>query len=95
MTAEEVLERIEYIKNVHYFYEIKMTLKDCDALNKAMCAVEKTIPQKVKRNPFGIECPNCGSSIVLPTTYTFDGKKICVRCDYCSSCGQALDWSEE
>lgn len=95
MTTEEVLKRIEHIKNVHYFHEIKLTLKDCDALNRAMCAVEKTIPQKVKRDPFGADCPNCGGRVVYPTTYTFDGKRINIRCDYCFSCGQALDWSEE
>lgn len=66
-----------------------------EAIDEAIKAVNKTIPQKVKRDPFGVECPNCGGRIVLPNTYAFDGKKICIRCDYCYSCGQALDWSEE
>lgn len=57
--------------------------------------LDKTISQKVKRDPFGAECPNCGGRIVLPSTYTFGGKMINIRCDYCYSCGQALDWSEE
>lgn len=57
--------------------------------------LNKIIPQKVKRDPFGVECPNCGGRIVLPSTYTFGGKMINIRCDYCYSCGQALDWSEE
>lgn len=65
-----------------------------EAIDEAIKAVQKTIPQKVKRDPFGTECPNCGSRIVLPSTYTFGGKKIGIRCDCCYSCGQALDWSE-
>jgi len=66
-----------------------------EAIDEAIEAVEKTIPQKVKRDPFGVECPNCGGRIVLPSTYTFGGKMINIRCDYCYSCGQALDWEEE
>jgi hypothetical protein len=65
------------------------------AIDEAIAAVEKTIPQKVKRDPFGVECPNCGGRIVLPTTYTFNGNMIGIRCDCCYSCGQALDWGEE
>lgn len=57
--------------------------------------MEKTVPQKIKRDPFGVECPNCGGRVVLPTTYTFNGNMIGVHCDYCYSCGQALDWSDK
>lgn len=81
----------------------------CKAIDEAIAAVEKTIPQKVKRDPFGVECPNCGGRVVLPSTYTFSSKfnnnmidvqtfnnnRIGIRCDCCYSCGQALDWSEE
>lgn len=66
-----------------------------EAIDEAIKAVKKTVPQEVKRDPFGVECPNCGGRIVLPSTYTFNGKMIGTRCDYCYSCGQALDWSGE
>ena len=29
-----------------------------EAIVKAIKAVKKTIPQKVKRDPFGVECPS-------------------------------------
>ena len=67
----------------------------CQVMDKAIAAAKKTVPQKVKRDPFGVECPNCGGRVVLPSAYTFGGKKVAIRCDYCYSCGQALDWSEE
>ncbi len=69
--------------------------EQCEAIDEAIETVKKTIPQKVKHDPFGVECPNCGGRIVLPTTYTFNGNMIGIRCDYCYNCGQALDWSEE
>ncbi len=107
MEYKEILRRVKYIRDRYYlygedsigdryyFYGEETVTKDCEALDKAISAVKKTIPQKVKRDPFGVECPNCEGRIVLPSTYTFDGKKIGIRCDYCYSCGQALDWSEE
>lgn len=69
---------------------------------------DKSIPQKVRHNKFGVECPRCGGCIILPTSYTFSNNfnnnmvnyhtfsnnTIGIRCDYCYSCGQALDWSE-
>lgn len=83
--------------------------EQCEAIDEAIAAVEKTIPQKIKRDPFGVECPNCGGRVVLPSTYTFssnfnnnmidvqtfNNNRVSIRCDYCYSCGQALDWSEE
>ena len=54
---------------------------------------DKSVPQKVKYGQFGVECPRCGGSVVLPTTYTFKGQTIGIHCNYCYNCGQALDWS--
>ena len=92
---EEILRRVKYVRDRHYFYGEEIVVKDCEALDKAISAVKKTIPQKIKRDPFGVECPNCGGRVVLPSTYISGGKMIGIRCDYCYSCGQALDWSKE
>ena len=81
----------------------------CQAMDKAIAAAKKTVPQKVKRDPFGVECPNCGRRVVLPSTYTFssnynnnmidvqtfNNNRVGIRCDYCYSCGQALDWRDK
>lgn len=63
------------------------------AIDEAIKAVKKTIPQKVERDPFGVVCPNCGCHVVLPSTYISGGKTIGIYCNYCYSCGQALNWT--
>ena len=100
MKAEEVIKHLKQLgyavsTKAYALYCDSIAEDQCEAVDKAIAAVKKTIPQKVKRDPFGVECPNCGGRVVLPTTYTFNGNMIGVRCDYCYSCGQALDWSEE
>lgn len=99
MKPEEVIKHLKQLgyaasTKAYALYCYSIAEEQCGAIDEAIKAVEKTIPQKLKRDPFGAECPNCGSRIVLPTTYTFGGKKIGIRCDCCYSCGQALDWSE-
>lgn len=93
MNAEVFIDCLEDISRLVYREWCDETY--CQAMDKAIAAAKKTVPQKVKRDPFGVECPNCGGRVVLPSTYTFDGKMICIRCDNCYSCGQALDWGEE
>lgn len=99
MKAEEIIKRLESFKDMihikHGFYDKYIDEENCKIIDKAIEVVNKVIPQKVKRDPFGAECPNCGGRVVLPSTYTLGGKMIGIRCDYCYSCGQALDWSEE
>ena len=93
LNAEVFIDCLEDISRLVYREWCDETY--CQAMDKAIAAAKKTVPQKVKRDPFGVECPNCGGRVVLPSTYTFGGKMICIRCDNCYSCGQALDWSEE
>lgn len=93
MKAEEIIDCLEEISRMVYrLYEDEIY---CQVMDKAIKAVKKTLPQKIKRDPFGAECPNCGGRVTLPSAYTFGGKKVDICCDYCYSCGQALDWSEE
>lgn len=73
--------------------EVSNCLEEIKGIIYRLC--EKNIPQKVKYNSFGVMCPHCGGYVILPTTYTSNGEKIGIRCDYCYSCGQALDWSSE
>lgn len=93
MKAEELIDCLEDISRMVYRQWCDETY--CQVMDKTIKAVRKTIPQKVKYDLFGAECPNCGGRVTLPSTYTFNGKMICIRCDYCDSCGQALDWSDE
>lgn len=93
MNAEVFIDCLEDISRLVYREWCDETY--CRAMDKAISAAKKTVPHKVKRDPFGVECPNCGGRVVLPSTYTFNGKMVGVRCDYCYSCGQALDWSGE
>lgn len=57
-------------------------------INTAISALEKQVEKKIKRScnkkVLGI-CPECGRVFWL---YDFDEP------DYCSVCGQKLDWSE-
>lgn len=59
-----------------------------DVCDISIKAIEKQLPKKVKEELSGIDnqidflCPECNS-------YFLD------RGSYCSSCGQALDWSDK
>ena len=90
MKAEEFIVYLEEISGLVYRQWRDETY--CQVMDKAIAAAKKTVPQKVKRDPFGVECPHCGGRVILPSTYTFGGKMISIRCDNCYSCGQALDW---
>lgn len=68
----------------------------CQAMDKAIKAVKKTIPQKITHEatlPRCCTCPNCKN--VVDEFTDFLGKKVRVQVKYCRICGQALDWSEE
>ena len=93
LNAEVFIDCLEDISRLIYREWCDETY--CQVMDKAIAAAKKTVPQKVKRDPFGAECPHCGGRVILPSTYTFHGKMVGIRCDYCHHCGQALDWGEE
>lgn len=114
MKASEVIKHLKQLRyaastKAYALYCNSIAEDQCEAVDEAISAVEKTIPQKVKCDPFGVVCPNCGRRVVLPSTYTFssnfnnnmidvqtfNNNRVGIRCDCCYSCGQALDWSEE
>ena len=70
--------------------------EQCEAIDKAINAVKKTIPQKVTHEATLLKrctCPRCKKNVVDEFTEMF-GRKIRVTVTYCNFCGQALDWSD-
>ena len=67
------------------------TLKEC------RMAVEKQIPKKPIRHAVweDFKCPTCGSTEIRP--YDTEYREYDKDCEfeYCSDCGQKLDWSDE
>ena len=61
-----------------------------DAIERAIKALEKQVPQKVKKYKRLNEtaCPECGIAFGY---YEYDDEKF----DYCYNCGQKLDWESE
>ena len=59
-------------------FEMRIS-KDCYKLIRE--ALEKQIPKKLKDNGW-LYCPFCGRDVLMD------------KFDYCSHCGQALDWSD-
>ncbi len=61
-----------------------------DAIERAIKALEKQVPQKVKKYKGLNEtaCPECGIAFGY---YEYDDEKF----DYCYNCGQKLDWESE
>lgn len=61
-----------------------------DNLKLAIEALEKQVPQKVKKYKGLNEtaCPECGIAFGY---YEYDDEKF----DYCYNCGQKLDWESE
>jgi hypothetical protein len=96
LEAKEILRRVKYVRDRYYFYGEETVTKDCEALDKAISAVKKTIPQKVTHEATLYKCctcPNCKN--VVDKFTDFLGEKVRVRIKYCNFCGQALDWSKE
>lgn len=87
MKTEKIIETIKIAATeVEWNYPLDYTI----ALNKAAELLEKQVPKKpfpktdieTERGYWIWKCPNCGDEWLF-------------RYNYCSSCGQRLDWSEE
>ena len=79
MTTHEALERLEHQETL--YVDVKA---DCEAIGKAIEALEKQIPKK----PNSIFCPTCGDCSIIDGEYGYGYS-------HCYNCGQAIDWSEE
>ena len=87
MTIEKAIEQLEdLIKKA----ESQIPIDDKTALEMAIQALEKQVPKKVL---------NLMLNADGKTTKVFKGICPCCQCivmnEYCSRCGQALDWSDE
>ena len=87
MKTEKIIEIIKIAATeVEWNYPLDYTI----ALNEAAELLEKQVSKKpfpkidieTERGYWTWKCPNCGDEWLL-------------RYNYCSSCGQRLDWSEE
>ena len=95
MTAEEVRNQLEeLIRDRESFmvgdYDKDIYDRDKEALEFAVKAVEKQIPQKPQNATYfyggKYSCQGCSKALC----FDFDEQK-----EYCPECGQALDWSDE
>lgn len=95
MTAKKAIEQLNSLMNdreshVHRDDFDEVFLQDIEALKVGISALEKQMPKKV----LNLMLNSDGK-----TTKVFKG--ICPYCkcivnnEYCSRCGQALDWSDE
>ena len=74
----------EYIGNDCYTDEFQ---RSCEI---AVKAIEKRIPQKSLHEDGTLSsCPYCGRSIYNDSEQAVNGEV-----EYCSHCGQAIDWKE-
>lgn len=71
--------------------------KRAEALDVAIQALEKQIPKRPIRHAVweDFKCPACGSTEIRP--YDTEYREYDKDCEfeYCSDCGQKLDWSDE
>lgn len=97
-------EAIEKLKNMRLFMQItdknsehKFAEDDYKANEMAIQALEKQIPKKPIRHTAweDFKCPACGSTEIRP--YDTEYREYDKDCEfeYCSDCGQKLDWSDE
>ena len=100
MTAEKAIEQLNSLMNdrenhVHCDDFDEVFLQDIEALKIGISALEKQVPKKViwenARNGKIYDwawacCPNCQIEIC---------DEPLEECQFCSNCGQALDWSDE
>ena len=94
MTESEAIELIEKDLKLHSKY---LSGKYKNSLRMAIKALEKQIPKKPEYEADGYadgnlvydyaKCPICG--------HDFEYGINDWGCEYCSDCGQKLDWSDE
>lgn len=88
MEIQEAIGRIKEHTEIHYAKEPR-AIKISEALYMAVSALEKQIPMKVEYYDDGdyARCPNCDYK-------DFENGINDWECNFCSRCGQALDWSD-
>lgn len=103
MTEKEAIKRVEEFGLHHAIGDLPNSAFTVKAFEMAIAALEKQIPKKpeqgepfswidsvkvgrrwkeVRKTSYGHACPNCGKSVAK------------LNGEYCSKCGQAIDWSD-
>ena len=76
-------------------YKREITSEEAERIRNA---ISKTIPQKVVRlsnfDKLEVECPKCDAGYLSLMRKGGWGNEY-VQFNYCSNCGQAIDWSDE
>lgn len=78
--------------------KIKFTEEEkYEAYSMAIQALEKQIPKKPIRHTAweDFKCPACGSTEIRPYDTEYREYDKDCKFEYCSDCGQKLDWSDE
>ena len=94
MTENEAIEAIQFDLKIGGEIHSRVLR---DAVGVAIQALEKQIPKKPIRHTAweNFKCPACGSAeIVQYDTEYREYDKDC-KFEYCSDCGQKLDWGDE
>lgn len=97
MTENEAIElfkeRLTLIKE-HYAEEAKDYE---EALEIGIQALKKQIEKKPIRHTVreDFKCPTCGSTEIRPYDTEYREYDKGCKFEYCSDCGQKLDWSDE
>ena len=68
-----------------------------NAYGMAIKALEKQMPKKPIRHTAweDFKCPACGSTEIRPYDTEYSEYDKDCKFEYCSDCGQKLDWSDE
>lgn len=97
-------EAIDKLKNLRLFMQIEDEKNECKfaeddykAIDMAIQALEKQIPKKPIRHTAweNFKCPACGSAEILEYDTEYREYDKDCKFEYCSDCGQHLDWGDE
>lgn len=102
MTNEEAIKELQWVRERGFVADIGILGTDrivC-AVNMAIEALEKQIPQKPKSyhttifgdDRLAYDCPNCKHCFTVMRPNCDD---VPIRNQHCDICGQKIDWSEE
>lgn len=96
MTTKEAKKYIESYVGDGSIVFIHQAIRT-EVLKKAISALKKQIPMKPREYDLGWCCPNCGVAVMSYHSQSSFALRyeVKMKLDYCASCGQAIDWSEE
>ena len=94
MTTKEAIEYIEALKNSDEILDFYYAEEFIKAFEMAINALGKQIPKKpINYDKYYYKCPYCEQDLSVDddSLYVYEDTMP----NYCSNCGQRLDWSDE